>query len=95
LPACHADALVKRVSAGRLPVERQRLVRDRLQGKRKACAKKDAADATSEAKSGEKSDTKADAGTEAKSESKDRSEDRIQKLDSVDVIGQRDAPASN
>ena len=69
-PACHADALVKRVSAAGFQLKGSGWYVTDFKGSGKPAAKKDAADATSEAKSGEKSDTKADAGTEAKSESK-------------------------
>jgi putative FmdB family regulatory protein len=68
-PACHADTLVKRVSAAGFQLKGSGWYVTDFKGSGKPAAKKEGADATPE-KSGEKGDAKADATADTKSESK-------------------------
>ena len=74
-PACHAEALVKRVSAAGFQLKGSGWYVTDFKGSGKPAAKKDGAESPSDAKSGEKTEAKTESASETKSGSSESKSD--------------------
>jgi len=94
-PACHAQALVKLVSAAGFQLKGSGWYVTDFKGSGKPAPKKDGGDSTSEAKTGEKSESKAESSTDTKSDAKSEAKSESKTTTTSTPSGNGQTPESN